>query len=254
MPPSVQRAGRQHEAQRWPSRGRVATVHPRAVKPPAASRGHVRVGRPVVFRDPVHDRGEVGAFGEDRSSLDNDSARRVRARQSGYECVDLEIVHSSHGSGCARQWRVIGHCWTEASCVVADDAGRSHKRAAPIGRPLADSENRVRAVFLFFARANAANRSRVVRKLALRPGFSPHALMPPTTRVASRGGRRELLVLTAGSAGFFVGATYRPRRFPTWSNPPRALPRARTGSGSEGRKDMTRAEHDPGTRRRGSRT
>jgi len=72
-PSSVQRPGWQHEAQRRTRGGRVATVHPRAVKPPATSRGHDRVRRAGVCGDPVHDRGEVGAFGEDRSSLDHDS-------------------------------------------------------------------------------------------------------------------------------------------------------------------------------------
>ncbi len=37
--------------------------------------------------------------------------------------------------------------------------------------------------------------------LALRPGFSAQARKPPTAHRASRGGRRGLLVLTAGSGG-----------------------------------------------------
>lgn len=45
---------------------------------------------------------------------------------------------------------------------------------------------------------NACNRSRVVHKLALRPGFSAQARMPPTVRPAPRRERRGLLVLTAG--------------------------------------------------------
>jgi hypothetical protein len=98
MASSVQRAGRQYEAKRRTRRGRVAAVHPRAVKPAAAGRGHGCVGRAVVCGDPVHDRGEVGAFGEDRGSLDHDPARSVRARESRYECVDLEVLHGLHGT------------------------------------------------------------------------------------------------------------------------------------------------------------
>jgi hypothetical protein len=56
---------------------------------------------------------------------------------------------------------------------------------------------------------NALSRSRVVHELALRPGFSAQAQMPPTARSASRGERRGLLVLTAGSVSCFY------RRYPT---------------------------------------
>ena len=56
---------------------------------------------------------------------------------------------------------------------------------------------------------NGGNRSRVVNELALRPGFSAQARMPPTAPPAPRGERRGLLVLTAGSVPYFY------RRYPT---------------------------------------
>jgi hypothetical protein len=42
-------------------------------------------------------------------------------------------------------------------------------------------------------------------RLALRPGFSARARMPPTARFAPRGARRGLLVLTAGPVPYFYG-------------------------------------------------
>ena len=59
------------------------------------------------------------------------------------------------------------------------------------------------------AYANGPNRSTVVSELALRPGFSPQARMPPTARSAPRGGRCGLLVLTAGLVRLLYG------RYPT---------------------------------------
>jgi hypothetical protein len=55
----------------------------------------------------------------------------------------------------------------------------------------------------------ARDRSTVERELALRPGFSARARMPPTARSAPRGERRGLLVLTAGPVPYFYG------RYPT---------------------------------------
>jgi hypothetical protein len=49
----------------------------------------------------------------------------------------------------------------------------------------------------------AWNRSTVGQELALRPGFSAQARMPPTARSAPRGVRRGLLVLTAGLVPYF---------------------------------------------------
>ena len=46
-------------------------------------------------------------------------------------------------------------------------------------------------------------------RLALRPGFSAQARMPPTALLAPRGERRRLLVLTAGPVRYFYG------RYPT---------------------------------------
>jgi hypothetical protein len=57
---------------------------------------------------------------------------------------------------------------------------------------------------------NARDRSTVDSELALRPGFSTQTRMPPTARSAPRGGRRGLLVLTAGPVPYF-------RRYPTGS-------------------------------------
>jgi hypothetical protein len=44
-----------------------------------------------------------------------------------------------------------------------------------------------------------------VHELALRPGFSAQARMPPTALPAPRGVRRGLLVLTAGPVPYFFG-------------------------------------------------
>ena len=54
---------------------------------------------------------------------------------------------------------------------------------------------------------NGLNGSTVKRELALRPGFSALARMPPTARFALRGERRGLLVLTAGPVPCFYGRT-----------------------------------------------
>ena len=48
------------------------------------------------------------------------------------------------------------------------------------------------------AHTNGRDRSRVDGELALRPGFSPQARMPPTARPAPRGAEPGSLVLTAG--------------------------------------------------------
>ena len=61
--------------------------------------------------------------------------------------------------------------------------------------------------------AIAAIGSTVVGELALRPGFSPQARMPPTARCASRGERCGLLVLTAGPVSCSTGVTP-PARWP----------------------------------------
>ena len=103
---------------------------------------------------------------------------------------------------------------------VADwlsDSGHGHGRweLGPVagGRGSADSWGEVRADFLRSGYASAANGSTVVGELALRPGFSPQARMPPTARCASRGERRGLLVLTAGPVSCSAGVTP-PARWP----------------------------------------
>src|SRR5205085_6206068 len=60
---------------------------------------------------------------------------------------------------------------------------------------------------------NARDRSRVGGQLALRPGFSALARMPPTALRAPRGERRGLLVLTAGPVRTSTGVTP-PARWP----------------------------------------
>jgi hypothetical protein len=79
----------------------------------------------------------------------------------------------------------------------------------PGGGGSADARGGGRAETLRSARANARDRSTVVRELVLRPGFSSQARMPPTACPASRGGRRGLLVLTAGPVPCSYG------RYPT---------------------------------------
>ena len=51
----------------------------------------------------------------------------------------------------------------------------------------------------------ARDRSTVEHELALRPGCSAQARMPPTARPAPRGERRGPLVLTAGPVPYFYG-------------------------------------------------
>jgi hypothetical protein len=53
----------------------------------------------------------------------------------------------------------------------------------------------------------ACNRSTVVHELALRPGFSPQARVPPTAQSAPQGERRGPLVLTAGPVPYFQAFT-----------------------------------------------
>jgi hypothetical protein len=64
--------------------------------------------------------------------------------------------------------------------------------------PADESEQLLRSVHI-----DARDRSTVKRQLALRPGVSPQAWMPPTARFALRGGRRGLQVLTAGPVRCF---------------------------------------------------
>ena len=54
-------------------------------------------------------------------------------------------------------------------------------------------------------RITARDRSTVEHELALRPGCSAQARMPPTARPAPRGERRGSLVLTAGPVPYFYG-------------------------------------------------
>ena len=56
---------------------------------------------------------------------------------------------------------------------------------------------------LGLAHINACARSTVGVELALRPGFSAQARMPPTALLVPRGGRHGLLVLTAGLVQYF---------------------------------------------------
>ena len=99
-----------------------------------------------------------------------------------------------------------------------------------------------------------ANGSTVVSELALRPGFSPQARMPPTARSASRGERHGLLVLTAGPVACSTGVTP-PARWLRSNLPKRAgflslSLRVAPNRGLGRREEMTRAEHEPAARRR----
>ena len=75
------------------------------------------------------------------------------------------------------------------------------------------ARGRARANYLALVHVNARDRSRVGRQLALRPGFSALARMPPTALRAPRGERRGLLVLTAGPVRSSTGVTP-PARWP----------------------------------------
>jgi hypothetical protein len=66
----------------------------------------------------------------------------------------------------------------------------------------ADEIDQILRVLVYIS---ARDRSRVGRELALRPGFSAPARMPPTVRSAPRGVWRGLLVLTAGLVPYFYG-------------------------------------------------
>jgi len=105
--------------------------------------------------------------------------------------------------------------------------------------------------------ANGANGSTVVGEPALRPELSPQARMPPTTRSASRGGRRGLLVLTAGLACALQASPVAPpasgclRPVPIDRAGSRLLP-ARLLNRRMGRRlTMMGTEHDRAARRRG---
>src|SRR5205807_313462 len=84
------------------------------------------------------------------------------------------------------------------------DSRATATATAPVGEhPMsAGSRNRIaRGLWLLTAaQTSARDRSRVEHELALRPGFSAQALMPPTALPAPRGERPGLLVLTAGPA------------------------------------------------------
>ena len=90
-------------------------------------------------------------------------------------------------------------CSARAGVWLRDSGAAWSVGVGPGGwRESADGRGEVRADFLSSAYANGPIGSTVVCELALRPGFSPHARIPPTARPAPRGGRRGLLVLTAG--------------------------------------------------------
>jgi hypothetical protein len=136
-------------------------------------------------------------------------------------------------------------------------------RACRWGCPAAGSESAAgwrqgsAQTFLRVRVCKHPNGSTVVSELALRPGFSPQARMPPTARSASRGGRRGLLVLTAGPVACSIGVTPPAR----WPRP--NLAKSRGGvpplaggpnRGSGRREDMTRTEHERAARSRGELT
>ena len=101
---------------------------------------------------------------------------------------------------------------------------------------------------------NARNRSKVEQELALRPGFSAQARMPPTARFCAT--RREAWV-----TGFDCGAgAFYGRYPPAWWTRPNLIDRAGVlalslprgpNRGTEGLKTMTRTAHNSAARRRG---
>jgi hypothetical protein len=101
----------------------------------------------------------------------------------------------------------------------------------------------------------ACDRSSVGKWLALRPEFSAQALMPPTALLAPRGGRRGLLVLTAGPVQDFLSAlSHRLGGFvPTLTKCAGVLAlsfRAIPTETREGLTTMTRTEHSRALQRR----
>ena len=197
------------------------------------------------------DRRIVGALREDRGAFDDRTAGGVRAGQPSQERENHVVVRSSHLILSAK------------SRPAAFEPSFSHWSGAGVvggvRRWLAPSPPMVRGEGprgRFVSRGTQVpNGSTVVGELALRPGFSPQARIPPTTHSASRGARRGLLVLTAGPAACSTGVTP-PARWPRPNLAKRAgviaLFLARGPSRGLGRHgDVTRTEHERAARRRG---
>ena len=116
---------------------------------------------------------------------------------AGYLVVDpVSTATVSRSSAATRATSVQ----VQSSCFWTK---RSLREAA---RTSAGRNRRVRA--LTFVHTSACNGSSVGGELALRPERSAQAQMPPTARHAPRGGRRGLLVLTAGPVPYYCGVTY----------------------------------------------
>ncbi len=116
---SGQRAGRQHEAKRCPGFRSAADVQPRAVQAAPGTSGNRRLGLSGMGDDPRHDRGEVGALGEDRRTLDHLATGEVRTRQARHQSTNRIIVHCAHTSQYGRMGLVLAsqcsrvslRCW-----------------------------------------------------------------------------------------------------------------------------------------------
>ena len=195
-----------------------------------------------------------------RRHLKHRGARRRRA--SGRRSIDLAgeagfsrpragwRLRSLNGYPCSRL-RLLG----SRLCSMMPGRAWSVGVGPAAGRRVLRCSRRGPSRLFLSAHANGPNRSTVGGELALRPGFSPQARLPPTACSASRGGRRGLLVLTAGPVPCFYG------RYPT-GPVASSLLLTRGGSaplplrtvpteGWEGVKMMTRTEQNWAARRRG---
>ena len=91
-----------------------------------------------------------------------------------------------------------------------DETRRGPRRLTRLGAPrvgpsiTAPADERDQT-FWGVVQITARDRSTVEHELALRPGCSAQARMPPTARPAPRGERRGPLVLTAGPVPYFYG-------------------------------------------------
>jgi hypothetical protein len=95
---SGKRAGGQHEAKRRLRFCSATAAESRAMQAGSRGRGNGRLGNSGMVDDPLHDRGRVGALGEDHSTLDHLTTRRVRTRQACHQLMNRIVVHSVHTS------------------------------------------------------------------------------------------------------------------------------------------------------------
>lgn len=136
-------------------------------------------------------------------------AARLRAHEGWFDPAVLPR-RTAAGYRCGRRRcaadgsPVSGGSWVEWA-HAGQRAGSARAVSAPVDEP--------EQIVLGLVHVNARDRSRVGGQLALRPGFSAQARMPPTALRAPRGERRGLLVLTAGPVRTSTGVTP-PARWP----------------------------------------